>query len=285
LLSLVVKNECVKKPDNQITPTNKIIMDIWLIYVIKTLLLPSSSFLLLGFIGLYKVLKKLTLGVELLLISLVGLYILSMPLVSSGLMSLVESRSNQVFTPSPENQAIVVIGSGLRGNASEFGSDYTLNSRTLERVRYAARLNHQTGLPILVSGGNVFESTSPEKPSIPAEATVMADVLEKEFNVPVQWKEAESRNTAENAIYCRKILHIQKVDKILLVTHAFHIKRAIAEFKKVGFEVQAAPTVYLSSANEDDLTVFDLIPSAQAMLNSNFALHEFVGLLWYKIRY
>ncbi len=63
------------------------------------------------------------------------------------------------------------------------------------------------------------------------------------------------------------------------------MKRAAAEFKKVGFEVQNAPTVYLSSANEDDLTVFDLIPSAQAMLNSNFALHEFVGLLWYKIRY
>jgi uncharacterized SAM-binding protein YcdF (DUF218 family) len=260
-------------------------MDIWLIYVIKTLLLPSSSFLLLGFIGLYKVLKNLTHGFKLLFGSLFGLYVLSMPLVSSGLMMLVESPTHNIFIPSAENQAIVVIGSGLRGNASEFGGDYTLNSRSLERVRYAATLQKRTNLPIMVSGGNVFESESPEKPSVPSEASVMADVLEKEFNAPVQWQEAESRNTAENAIYCRKILHFQKVDKILLVTHAFHMKRAKIAFEKVGFEVQAAPTVYLSSADEDDLDVFKFIPSAQAMLNSNFALHELLGMVWYEMRY
>jgi uncharacterized SAM-binding protein YcdF (DUF218 family) len=260
-------------------------MDIWLIYVIKTLLLPSSSFLLLGFIGLYRVLKKLTHGFKWLFFSLFGLYILSLPLISSGLMNAVESPSTQIFTPSQQNQAIVVIGGGLRGNASEFGSDYTLNSRTLERVRYTTMLAKKTNLPILVSGGNVFESKSPDKPSIPAEATVMATVLENEFNVPVRWQENQSRNTAENAIYCRKILHIEKIDKILLVTHAFHMKRAAAEFEKVGFGVQTAPTVYLSSANEDDLTVFDFLPSAQAMLNSTFALHELMGMLWYKLRY
>lgn len=255
-------------------------MNIWLIYVIKTLLLPISSFLLLGFIGLFRVLKKLTHGKSLLFGALLGLYILSMPLTSGYLMCLIESPTQNTFTPSEQNQAIVVIGSGLRGNAVEFGGDYTLNSRTLERVRYAATLAKRTNLPIMVSGGNVFESESP----IPAEATVMANVLETEFNMPVQWQEVQSRNTTENATYCRKILHIQKIDKILLVTHAFHMKRAKIEFEKAGFDVQAAPTVYLSSVNDDELDIFQFIPSAQAMLNSHFALHEFMGLAWFKIR-
>ena len=254
-------------------------MDIWLIYVIKTILLPNSSLLLLGFIGLFRLLKKLTHGLTLLLSSLLGLYLLSTPLVSSDLVNLIESPTHDIFTSSIQNQAIVVIGSGLRGNASEFGSDFTLNSRTLERVRYAAKLGRETGLPILVSGGQVFKNNAP------SEAAVMAQVLEQEFNIPAKWQENQSRNTAENAIFSRKILQPLKIDKILLVTHAFHMKRAEIEFEKVGFDVQAAPTAHLSSANEDELTIFDFLPSAQAMLNSTFALHEYMGLLWYKLRY
>ncbi len=259
-------------------------MNIWLIYVIKTLLLPISSFLLLSFIGLFRVLKKLTHGKSLLFGALLGLYILSMPLTSGYLMSLIELPTQNTFTPSEQNQAIVVIGSGLRGNATEFGNDYTLNSRTLERVRYTAILAKRTNLPIMISGGNVFERKSSKNPFIPAEATAMANVLETEFNTPVQWQEVQSRNTTENATYCRKILHIQKIDKILLVTHAFHMKRAKMEFEKAGFDVQAAPTVYLSSVNDDELDIFQFIPSAQAILNSHFALHEFMGLAWFKIR-
>jgi uncharacterized SAM-binding protein YcdF (DUF218 family) len=260
-------------------------MDIWLIYVVKTLLLPSSSFLLLSFVGLYRLLKKRTHGSTLLVSALSGLYLLSMPLISSYLMNIVEVPTHAVFAPLPQNQAIVVIGSGLRGNAAEFGGDYTLNSRTLERVRYAAALAKKTTLPILVSGGNVFESKSPDKPSVPAEATAMAEVLENEFNTPVQWRETKSRNTVENAIYSRKLLQPLNVDRILLVTHAFHMKRAKSAFEKVGFHVQVASTAYLSSADDDELDIFQFLPSAQAMLNSHFALHELMGLIWYRMRY
>lgn len=253
-------------------------MDIWLIYVIKTLLLPSSSFLMLSFIGLYRLLKKLTLGSLLLFSSLSGLYILSIPLVSSGLMNLLEPHADKISIH--QNQAIVLLGSGLRNNAAEFSeTNFTLSRKALERVRYAAKLGRETGLPILVSGGKVFESDAP------SEATVMAQALEQEFNLPVKWQENQSRNTAENAIYCRKMLQPLNIDKILLVTHAFHMKRAEIEFKKVGFDVQIAPTAYLAMEKGTKLSIFDFIPSANAMLNSTLALHEYLGLLWYKLRY
>lgn len=254
-------------------------MDIWLIYVIKTLFLPNSSLLLLNFIGLTKVLKKLTLGAVLLSSSFAGFYVLSTPIVANRLlMNLLEPYVDKISVN--QNQAIVLLGSGLRNNATEFSeTNFTLSSKALERVRYAAKLGHETGLPILVSGGQVFKSDAP------SEATVMAQALENEFHIPVKWQENQSRNTAENAIFSREMLQPLKIDKILLVTHAFHMKRAKIEFEKVGFNVQIAPTAYLSSTNKDELTIFDFLPSAQAMLNSTLALHEYMGLLWYKLRY
>lgn len=153
----------------------------------------------------------------------------------------------------------------------------TVNSRTLERLRYAATLGRKTGLPILVSGGQVFKRNEPP------ESVLMAGVLEKEFNIAVRWQEGRSRNTAENALYSRILLQALNIDRIVLVTHAFHMSRALTEFKRVGFDVQPAPTGYLST--EENLSLLSFIPSAQALTVSSFVFHEYLGLLWYRLRY
>ncbi|MDP2901986.1 MAG: YdcF family protein [Methylovulum sp.] len=217
-------------------------------------------------------------GLTLLLGSLLGLYALSLPIVSNYLAGLLETPSKPMLPPLVQKttQAIVVIGSGLRKNSHEYGDAITVNSRTLERLRYAAALGRKTGLPILVSGGRVLNDE-------PSESALMAGVLEKEFNVAVRWQEDRSRNTAENASYSRALLQPLNIDRIILVTHAFHMPRALTEFKRVGFDVQPAPTAYFSS--EDGLSVFSFIPSAQALTVSSFVFHEYLGLLWYRLRY
>lgn len=73
-------------------------MDIWLIYVVKALLLPCSSLLLLSLIGLFRLLRHKKMGLTLLLSSLLGLYALSMPLVSNYLAGLLETPSDLNFT-------------------------------------------------------------------------------------------------------------------------------------------------------------------------------------------
>ncbi len=218
-------------------------------------------------------------GLPLLLGSLLGLFALAMPIVSNYLADQLETPTPLKLTPAVKKkyQAIVVIGSGLRNNSHEYGDNMTVNTRTLERLRYAATLNRKTGLPILVSGGQVFKKNEP------SESSMMAEVLEKEFNVAVRWQESLSHNTAENALYSHNLLQALNIDRIILVTHAFHMPRAFIEFKKVGFDVQAAPTGYLSTDKE--LNVFSFIPSAQALLTSTFVLHEYLGLLWYQLRY
>jgi uncharacterized SAM-binding protein YcdF (DUF218 family) len=254
-------------------------MDIWLIYVVKELLLPCSSLLFLSFIGLLRLLRHKKMGLTLLLSSLLGLFVLSMPMVSNYLAGLLETTSQLKLTPLVQKkyQAIVVIGSGLRKNSYEYGDAVTVNGRTLERLRYAATLGRKTGLPILVSGGQVFKQNEP------SESVLMAEVLEKEFNIPVRWQESRSRNTAENALYSRALLQTFNIDRIILVTHAFHMPRALTEFKKVGFDVEPAPTGYFST--EEALSLFGFIPSAQALTVSTFVFHEHLGLLWYRLRY
>lgn len=107
----------------------------------------------------------------------------------------------------------------------------------------------------------------------------MRDVLENEFRVPVRWVEDSSRNTRENAVRTREILHAAGVVRIVLVAHAFDMPRAAEEFTRAGFSVTLAPTAVprVSLA-----TIGDVMPSASALWNSHFALYELLaqGLPW-----
>lgn len=79
-----------------------------------------------------------------------------------------------------------------------------------------------------------------------SEAGQMKSVLENEFHVPVKWTEDTSRDTRENAYNSFSILRKVKVTHIALVTHAWHMPRAIREFEKAGFKVIPASTAYVT---------------------------------------
>lgn len=207
--------------------------------------------------------------------TLFSLFVLSLPVTSAFLAKLLEKNYDLVTS---EAQAIVVLGSGLRRSAIEYGNKPTVSNRTLERLRYAAVLNRQTGLPVLVSGGHVFNEDEL------SESEIMAAVLEKEFNVPVHWQETKSHNTRENALFSQGILQREHINRILLVTHAFHLPRAMIEFKHASFTVFPAPTVYFSRPY-DTVSWHDIIPAPSALMISGFILHEYLGMLWYQLRY
>lgn len=149
-----------------------------------------------------------------------------------------------------------------------------MSAHTLERIRYAARLKRATGLPLAVVGGAVFAGGTPE-------AALMKEVLENEFNVTVDFAESTSRNTAQNALNASR-LPVSK--KIILVTHAEHMPRAQSAFEAFGFEVTPAP-VHFRTADVGHDAVLDWCPSVGALSASRGALHEYLGLVWYRLRY
>eukprot|EP01034_Spumella_vulgaris_P044311 gene44310-55105_t len=77
-------------------------------------------------------------------------------------------------------------------HAPEYGGN-SPDSIALARMRYGARLQHQTNLPLLVTGGNADPARG-----IPPKAEAMARVLRDDFRTEVRWVEAASATTAEN---------------------------------------------------------------------------------------
>ena len=174
-------------------------------------------------------------------------------------------------------QAIVVLGSGRVRDAPEYEGRDIPDPVGLVRLRYAARLQHQTGLPVLVTGGNPRHDQGRA-----SEAEGMARALADEFATPVRWKEGRSANTWENALYSAELLRPAGVTRILLVTDAMHMPRARRAFAATGLEVVAAPTMFLGRRSGP---MFGLLPGAESLRRSRYALHEWVGLLWYRLRY
>ncbi len=192
--------------------------------------------------------------------------LLSLPLIANTLSRSLEGRPASVAELSTA-QAIVVLGGGVHYAAPEYGGD-TLSKTSLERVRYGARLARDTKLPILVTGGSVYGGEP--------EGKLMQRVLENEFFVAVRWAEAASRNTQENAAYSAALLRSSGVQRIALVTHAWHMPRAAAAFAKTGLEVTPAPMGFAPR----EVSVFEnLLPSTGAFERSANTIREWVGRL------
>lgn len=247
----------------------------WFItYTLSAFLLPPLSLLLMLAFGLFLLNRRPPLGKALLLAATVLLWLGSTPYFAEGALHLLEGRTAALDRKSGTADAIVILGGGTYFHAPEYAGQDTVSHLTLERLRYGAKLYRETGRPILVSGG------TPKGNPI-SEAQQMRAVLKQEFHIPVRWTEEASNNTFENARRSYSVLQKAGVRKIYLVTHAWHMLRAAAIFRRAGFEVIEAPTGF-ATRHRTDLIAF--LPQADALRDSKIFVHEVVGLLWYSVR-
>lgn len=244
--------------------------------IIEQLILPPGIFILLCTLGLLMATLRHGPGKSLIALGLAGLYTCSTPVVANLLARTLEhypAIQLANFQAQP-NSAIVVLGGGRDRDAPEYGGD-TVSSYSLERSRYGAYLARNTKLPLLITGGIVFDA-------IEAEAVLMQRVIEEEMGVPVRWTESLSRTTWENARHSARLLSLAEIDHIYLVTHAGHMQRSVYAFEQHGLKVTPAPMGFKSG--EMDYLLRDFLPSAGALQTSRNMGHEWVGLLWYKTK-
>lgn len=211
----------------------------------------------------------------LLLLTAVLIYLNALPATRSWLAGFL-TTTPLVPYELDKSQAIVVIGGGRHLDTPDFSGD-TVNHLTLERLRYAAILQKQTGLPILVSGGKPFYGDL-------SEAELMRDILDKEFLAIVRWVEPNSRTTWENAQFSAPILKKEGIQRIVLITHSYHMPRAMEAFQHAGLTVTPAATIFFDKLPAA-LPYTRWFPSISAAYWNNLMLHELVGRLWYGIRY
>lgn len=169
-------------------------------------------------------------------------------------------------------QAIVILGSGAQRGLADYGGG-TVSPLALERLRYGARLARESDLPVLVTDG----ALGGRRPG----ARFMAEAL-LDWGVQARWIEGRALTTYDNARYARDMLAPEGIDRIALVSHAWHLPRAVAAFERAGFTVVAAPTLVPARRHRAAL---DWLPDAVALQRSVLALHERVGGVWYRLRY
>jgi uncharacterized SAM-binding protein YcdF (DUF218 family) len=236
----------------------------WTRQLAKLLLLPPAALLILAFVGVAIAGRRARLGRTLAIASLVMLTLLAMPVVG-GLLVRSFGAVVPLDTSSIANaQAIVVLSGGTRRYAAEYRGP-TVGTLTLERLRYAARLARQTGLPVLVSGGRVRHS--------PPEALLMREVMQ-EFGVQVRWIETRARTTHENAVNSAVILEANGVQRVILVGHSFDFPRSRKEFEAAGIQVIPAP---INIPSEAPLDWGDFWPSVGGLRLSYYAMYEILG--------
>jgi uncharacterized SAM-binding protein YcdF (DUF218 family) len=166
--------------------------------------------------------------------------------------------------------AIVVLGGEMASGAA--GQD--VGPLTLERLRAAAALHRATNLPLLVTAGPVSRGAPPL-------AELMAESLRRDFGVPVRWVEPAARDTRDNAVLSAAMLRGEGIGGAHVVTHAWHLPRALAAFARDGFPAHPAP---VRRQRAPDGIATDWLPRPDHLAQSWFALREWAGLVVYRLR-
>ena len=249
----------------------------WIITnAISALLLPPLNLAIPGIAGFMLRKRWPRFGAALGIASLIGLVALGTGAVAKLIVAPLENFAAPLASAHGTGaQAIVVLGGGRMKNAPEYGSKDIPSDATLMRLRYGAKLQRETGLPLLVPGGTPEGSTE-------SEAAIMARALREDFAVPVKWLEQGSDNTAQNAQFSARILKQAGVNRILLVTDAVHMPRSQKIFMQNGLQVVPAPTSFRS---RQPLSAIDFVPRGEAFDLSHYGMHEWVGLCWYRLRH
>jgi len=208
--------------------------------------------------------------------SLISLYVFSTLAAGNRLLYDLQQSAPLSITDSLKQQkhiAIVVLGGGRRVSSPEFGLEDSVSPLALERIRYAVTIAKQLDFPVLLSGGRPDTETTPE-------AVLMNQVMIEEFEFPVQFLESKGRNTEQNAYYSKLILTKNNIDTIILVTHAWHMKRALAYFKATGLTVFPAPMGFINKHPSFRNKARWYYPTAEGLRRTTIAFRERLSLWW-----
>lgn len=204
----------------------------------------------------------------------------SLPVASFWLRASLERQVSQRSAADyPEVAAIVALGGGVQGSVAGWRNGPDLSSAA-DRIWFAAQLYHAGRAPLVILvGGTAVDSGSTEP-----EAQAMAAFIEA-LGVPASalLLETRSRNTWENAVYSKKLLDERHIRKVLLVTSAMHMPRAIALFEKQRIAIIPAPTDFEATPPEGSW-LLRWLPDAGALAGSTRALKEYLGLWVYRMR-
>ncbi len=245
--------------------------------IIHYLVLPPGIIIITGLItALLIVKKRQAAALTLLGTGTLALLLFSMAPTSNMLLLPLENAFPVFNGAAGGATHIVVLGGGTVHNSPDEAGGGSVHTGAMKRLLYAFRIYQKTRLPLVLSGGRVFDPGDVE-----SEAAIARRIL-MELGVPARKiiTEEKSRNTWENARFIKKSIGSKKV---ILVTSAYHMRRSIYCFAGNGITAVPAPTDF--KARRIPHSIKTLLPSMRYFNNSYYAIREYIGLLYYRLRY
>ena len=254
--------------------------------LVTAFLLPPTFLLLLAGAGALLLRRHPRRGRGLLVLGLVGTWLTACtgfarwveprlldvpPAVSPARIEALHARALQAPHTRQGRAAVVILGGGREAHAPEYGGP-SLESTSLERLRYGLWLARAVGVPVAFSGGVGWAQRGGA-----TEADVAAGIAAHDFSTPLRWREDRSRDTRENAARTVELLTADGVEHVLLVTHGWHMPRALRAFSAAAagrLDVEAAP---MGLALEADHAILDWTPSAKGVTRTRHVVREWLG--------
>ena len=186
--------------------------------------------------------------------------------------------------PVPEADCIVILSGGV---ASRTPPRPTIEvGEAGDRVLYGAYLFRQGKAPRIICTGNVATGGFAVRPV----AEDMAELLEM-LDVPKDAiiTEEKSGNTREHARNLYPVLQEKGFKRVLLVTSAMHMPRSVGVFRRLcpGIEFIPAPTDFRVTEGIPKpwySKATALIPTPKNLSDFSEAMHEYLGVAYYKLR-
>lgn len=192
--------------------------------------------------------------------------------------ALSEARINTMRQETASYRPVVlVLGGGRDALAPEYGEAH-LSARSMQRLHYGLWLARRLNAPVMFSGG-VGLSQAAGAP----EADIAARIAERDYGRKLRWVEATSRDTRENAAASLNLLAGQGITDIVLVTHGWHMTRAVRAFEdaklRIKQTVQIVPAP-IGLAPSAERALMNWLPTPEGFVSVRQNLREAMGLLF-----
>ena len=251
-------------------------MFLFLSKVLDLLLAPLTWALLLVALG-WTLRRRTTLAWSLVVLASAQLLVFSTPPVADSLMRWTEMTAPRTFVANETYDAVIVLGGVMEQRSPWMDNGRDLSGAAERITRSFELLLSGQARHVLLSGGLMNPA-----PGAPSEAEQLAAML-KGWGIPDDriTVETRSRNTHENAVESARIVAEHGWRRVLLVTSAKHMPRALGCFRRAGLTLDALPVDYRGGSPTAGAS---WLPRASDLELSTDALRELAGRVAYRLQ-